>query len=160
MKNNPLLDTNFLKQLDLENQKEIFVKIISLNQNEEPIEAIEGRATGGSINIDGSSAVRRTCSISLVADGVNITDVYWGLTTKFSLWIGLTNNIDEEYEKIIWFPQGIYLITSFKTDVTTNGYKISISGKDKICLLNGEIGGNFPNPIDLATELVEYSSKT
>lgn len=160
MKNNPLLDTNFLKQLDLENQKEIFVKIISLNQNEEPVEAIEGRATGGSINIDGSSAVRRTCSISLVADGVNITDVYWGLTTKFSLWIGLTNNIDKEYEKIIWFPQGIYLITSFKTDVTTNGYKISISGKDKICLLNGEIGGNFPNPIDFATELVEYGSET
>ena len=29
---------------------------------------------------------------------------------------------------------------------------ISISGKDKMCLLNGEVGGNFPNPIDFAVE--------
>ena len=52
MKNNPLLDTKFLKKLDLNNQKEIFIKIISLNKDEEPIESIEGKATGGSINID------------------------------------------------------------------------------------------------------------
>lgn len=160
MKNNPLLDTQFLKSLDLDNQKEIFVKIISLNQQEEPIEQIEGHATGGSINIDGSSAVRRSCSIQMVAEGVNITDVYWGLTTKFALYIGLTNNINSDYENLIWFPQGIFLITSFSTTLASNSYKISISGKDKICLLNGDISGNFPNPIDFATELVESNNSS
>lgn len=160
MKNNPLLDTQFLRDLDLDNQKEVFVKIVSLNQQEEPIEQIEGRATGGSINIDGSSVVRRTCSIQMIADGVNITDVYWGLTTKFALYIGLTNNINNNYENLIWFPQGIFLITSFNTTLATNGYKISISGKDKTCLLNGDIGGNLPNPIDFATELVEYNQES
>ena len=159
MKNNPLLDTRFLRDLDLDNQKEVFIKIVSLNQQEESIEQIEGRAIGGSINIDGSSAVRRTCSIQMVADGVNITDVYWGLTTKFALYIGLTNNINNNYENLIWFPQGIFLITSFNTTLATNGYKISISGKDKTCLLNGDIGGNLPNPIDFATELVEYNQE-
>ena len=38
MKNNPLLDTHFLKQLDLDNQKEVFIKIVSLNKDEEPVE--------------------------------------------------------------------------------------------------------------------------
>ena len=132
MKNNPLLDTKFLKKLDLNNQKEIFIKIISLNKDEEPIESIEGKATGGSINIDGSSAIRRSCSISLVSTGVNITDVYWGLTTKFKLYIGLINNIDDNYENIIWFPQGVFVITNFSTSLSSNQCMISISGKDKI----------------------------
>ena len=62
MKSNPLLDIEFLKKLDIDNQHEIFAKIISLNVDEEPIEQIEGKVTGGSINIDGSSSVRRSCS--------------------------------------------------------------------------------------------------
>lgn len=159
MKNNPLLDTHFLKQLDLDNQKEVFIKIVSLNKDEEPVESIEGKASGGSINIDGSSAVRRSCSVQLVSEGVNITDVYWGLTTKFNLYIGLTNNIDSDYNDLIWFPQGMFLITAFNTTLTSTGCKIAISGKDKMCLLNGDIGGNFPNPIDFAIELVEYDEK-
>lgn len=154
MKNNPLLDTNFLKQLDAENQREIFAKVISLTAEEEPIEQIEGRVTGGTINIDGSSAVRRSCSLQLVAEDININNFYWGLTNKFRLYIGLTNTIDDEYDDIIWFPQGVFLITSFNTTRGLNNYKISINGKDKMCLLNGDIGGNFPNPIDFAVERV------
>lgn len=152
MKNNPLLDTNFLRQLDKENQKEIFAKIISLNLDEEPIEQIEGRVTGGSINIDGSSSVRRSCSLSLIAENVNINDFYWGLSNKFKLFIGIKNLINKDYEDIIWFPQGIFLITSFNTKYATNAYNISISGKDKMCQLNGDIGGHFPNPIDFSID--------
>lgn len=158
MKNNPLLDTKFLKELDKENQREVFARIISLTKDENPIEQIEGRVTGGSININGSSALRRTCSIQMIADEININNFYWGLTNKFSLEIGLTNNINDDYDNIIWFPQGIYLITAFNTTYATNSYKISINGKDKMCLLNGEVGGIFPNPIDFATELVEYKN--
>lgn len=157
MRNNPLLDTEFLKALDKENQREIYARIISLTKDENPIEQIEGRVTGGSININGSSAVRRSCSLQMVADELNINNFYWGLTTKFSLEIGLVNQISSQYDNIIWFPQGIFLITSFNTNYATNSYKISISGKDKMCLLNGEVGGTFPNPIDFATELVEYT---
>jgi hypothetical protein len=42
---------------------------------------------------------------------------------------------------IIWFNQGIYLITDFSTSHSTSSFNISISGKDKMCLLNGDIGG-------------------
>lgn len=53
----------------------------------------------------------------------------------------------------------MFLITAFNTTLTSTGCKIAISGKDKMCLLNGDIGGNFPNPIDFAIELVEYDEE-
>jgi hypothetical protein len=51
--------------------------------------------TQGSINVDGVSAVRRTCSLSLIAHELNINDFYWGLKSKFKLEIGLKNTIKE-----------------------------------------------------------------
>ena len=140
---NPLIDKNFLKKLDQENQREVFVKIATLTFDENPIEFITGRATGGSINVDGDSSSRRSCSISLVAEELNIHDFYWGLNTKIEVFVGLKNNIDSKYPNIIWFPQGIYLITDFSTNQTTNNYTISISGRDKMSLLNGDIGGTI-----------------
>ena len=146
---NPLLDKNFLIELDHYHEKEVWAKIIALDINENSVEEITGRITsGGSINVDGTSAVRRSCSLSMVAKDVNINDFYWGLHSKFKLLIGLTNKINPEYPDIIWFPQGVYLITSFSTSQSTNSYNISIQGKDKMCLLNGEIGGTLTAPID------------
>ena len=146
------MDKEFLKKLDAHKNREIFARIISLDFQENPVEKIEGRVTGGSINIDGASAVRRTCSLSMVAKEMNINDFYWGLNTKFKLEIGLKNIIDIKYPDIIWFPQGVYVITSFNTSQSTNNYTVSISGKDKMCLLNGEVGGNLPASVDFGVE--------
>lgn len=115
---------------------------------EAPIEQIEGRVTAGSINIDGTSAVRRSCSLTMIAKELNINDFYWGLKTKFKLEIGVENKVDANYPDIIWFPEGVYVITGFNTSVQTNNYTISISGKDKMCLLNGELGGSLPSSVD------------
>ena len=138
---NPLLDKDFLRSLDQEKEREIYARVISLNFDEEPIEEITGKVTSGSINIDGKSAVRRTCSLTLVAKEMNIHDYYWGMNTKFFLEIGMKNNINPEYDDIIWFPQGLYLISTFNTSQSVNNYTISLQGKDKMVLLNGEIGG-------------------
>lgn len=143
MYNNPHLDFDFLRELDLYNNKEIWAKITALNIDELPIEEIQGRVTGGSVSVDGTSSVRRTCSLTLVAQDVNINDWYWSLNTKFKVQIGLTNTIDEKYDNIIWFPMGFYLITSFNTILNANSYTINITGKDKMCLLNGDISGNL-----------------
>jgi hypothetical protein len=140
---NPLLDKDFLRTLDQQKEREIFARVVSLNFNEEPIEEITGRVTSGSVNIDGNSAVRRTCSLSLVAEEMNIHDYYWGMNTKFKLYIGMKNNIDSRYDNIIWFPQGTYLISTFNTSQNINNYTISIQGKDKMVLLNGEVGGTI-----------------
>lgn len=145
---NPLQDKDFLYNLNQDRHKEIYAKIISLSFDEKPLEQIEGRVTSGSINIDGASTVRRTCNLTLIAKDVNITDFYWGVSNKFTLEIGLKNNINKEYPNIIWFKQGIYVITSFNSSLTNSNYTISINGKDKMCLLNGEISGNLPSSID------------
>ena len=136
MNSNPLYDREFLYELSHQKEREIYARIISLTQDELPLESIDGKVTAGSINVDGASAVRRTCSLTMVAANVNINDFYWGLNTKFKLEIGLLNKINSKYPNIILFKQGLYVITSFSTQQGINNFTINISGKDKMCLLN------------------------
>ena len=147
-----IYDKDFLLQLDTTPHKETYVCIIALDFNELPIEQIEGRVTQGSINIDGNSAVRRTFNLSLIAEDIDINEYLWGIKTKCILEIGLKNNIDNTYPEIIWFKQGVFVITAFNTTHNANSYTISISGKDKMCLLNGDMGGNLTASIDFGVE--------
>ena len=148
---NPLLDSEFLRLLDANHNRTVYAKIISLNQYEYPIEQIEGVVTAGSISIDGESAVRRICQLTLSAKNLNINNVYWGLTTKIKIEIGLENVVNDIYDDIIWFKQGIFILTDFKTSQTTNNYTINLTGKDKMCLLNGDVAGNLLQPVRLDT---------
>ncbi len=145
-----LLDRDFLRLLDLEKEKEIFAKVISLDFQENPMEEIEGRVTQGSVTVDGSSSIRRTCSLTLAAHELNIHEFYWGLNTKFQLLIGVKNTVKKRapyielykhYPDICWFKMGTYIISSFSTSQSTNQYSISLQGKDKMTLLNGDVGG-------------------
>lgn len=148
-----LYDSRFLKQLDYHREKDIYIRIISLDLNDFPREEIVGRATGGSVNVDGASAVRRTCSLSMVAleDDPILTDTYWCYDNKFKLEIGIKNLVDKKYPDIIWFEMGIYIITSFSKSRSTNNLTISLSGKDKMCRLNGEVSGNIMMSTDFGT---------
>ena len=146
---NPLLDKEFLVKLDQHHEKEVWAKIIALDINEQPQEEITGRITqGGSVNVDGTSAIRRSVSLSMVAKDVDVNSFYWGLHTKIKLFVGLTNKVDSNYPDIIWFSQGVFVLTSFNTSQSTNSFNISLQGKDKMCLLNGEIGGTLTAPIN------------
>ncbi len=149
---NPLLDTNFLLALDNTHNKIIYAKVISLTRDEQPIEAIEGVVQSGSINIDGASAVRRSCNLTMTTKLLNINEVYWGFSTKIKLEIGVQNNIDSTYDNIIWFKQGVYILTDFKTSQQVNNYTITLQGKDKMCLLNGDISGHFNAETNLKVE--------
>ena len=156
---NPLADKDFLRELDQNREREVFAKIVSLDYDENPIEEITGRVSSGTVSIDGSSSVRRSCSLSLIAQELNIHDFYWGLTTKFKLYSGLKNNINSKYPDIIWFPLGMFVISSFNTSQSTNSYTVSIQGKDKMCLLNGTLGGTVMSlTADFGTETIEDES--
>lgn len=146
-----IFDTSFLLDLDKQKHKIIYAKITALKFDETPIETIEGRVTQGSINIDGASAVRRSCSLTLTTKDFRYNNYYWSLHTKFKLEIGIENHISTKYPKIIWFNQGTYLITSFSSSLTTNNFTIQISGKDKMALLNGEIGGSIGGTTDFGS---------
>lgn len=143
LNNLALLDDEFLEALYEHRDKVVYARISSLTLDEMPIDTLEGRVIGGSITVDGTSTVRRSCNLTMVSNNINLRDYYWALKTKFSLEIGLKNSISNKYPNIIWFPQGKFLIASFNNTLNVNSITISISGKDKMCLLNGELGGSL-----------------
>lgn len=144
-----LSDNEFLSIVDQMNIREQVVKLTLLNWNEEPIRDIQGLVTGGSLNIDGSSSMRRTANISLVvADNTaayDDLDNLFSINKKIYLEIGLFNTTEyyNDYP-IIWFPQGLFIIDSMSLSHDVNSSSISLSLKDKMCLLNGQCGGMLP----------------
>ena len=96
----------------------------------------------------------------MVTEEININEFYWGIKTKFKLEIGLKNKLTGQYAAgegstypdIVWFPQGTFIVTTFNTSIGTNSCTISLSGKDKMCMLNGELGGQLFASIDFGTE--------
>ena len=144
-----LYDSNFLKQVDLQKNKEQLAKITVLDWAENPIQDITGIVTGGSLNIDGSSAVRRTCNLNIYIKDTenNITNInhFLSLNKKVKVEIGFKNTTKKylDYE-IIWFPIGTYVIITPSISHSTSGTSVSLQLKDKMCLLNGDVGGVLP----------------
>lgn len=158
-----LYEEDFLLALYTQKNRELYARIISLDINELPIQQIEGKITGGSINVDGDSNIRRTCNLSMVTKDISIDNYYWGIETKIKLEVGLKNNLKNKYApsslypEVAWVPQGIFILNSFNTSIGINNINISLSGKDKMCLLNGELGGQIFASVDFGTE--EYQEK-
>ena len=145
-----LNDTSFLKTIDFQHLKEIYAKITILDWNENPIQDIEGITTTGSINIDGKSSMRRTCNLTLIVKEDNLSNItnvnnLVSINKKIQLDIGV-KNITNEYTEYntLWFPQGTFVIISASITRNNSGTTISLQLKDKMCLLNGEVGGVIP----------------
>ena len=147
-----LKDVNFLNSFDKSKLKQQFVKIIVLTFNEMPIAEIQGKVLSGNLSLDGSSAMRRTANISLVADEYinDLTDTkhLLSINKKVEILNGFTNTTGE-YEDfpILWFPQGTFVIITPNISHGTNGINISLTLHDKMALLNGECGGTLPASI-------------
>ena len=146
-----LQDSSFLKNFDKLKLKEQLVKIIVLNFKEQPIQQIQGKVLGGNFTIDGSSSMRRTGSISFLTnnqDNIDLMNIrnLLSINKKIEILIGFVNTTDEytEYD-IIWFPQGIFVITAPNINYNgTDGIGVSLTLHDKMALLNGECGGTLP----------------
>ena len=93
-----LRDASFLRQLDIENIKVYYVRILVLDKDEIPIRAIQGRVSAGSISINGNSNVRRSGNITFLAEETDndLTDVdnLLSINKKINIFIGIENNID------------------------------------------------------------------
>lgn len=142
---------NFLQLIDgFVNQKQ-YVKLTLLNWDEKPIRAIEGEISNGSLSKDGTSSVRRSCSIntSVSAQTYNPTDLKsdFSLNKKVYVEIGV-KNYTQHYQDypILWFPQGLFLIKSFSCNTSAgSALNLSITMRDKMSLLNGDAGGILPS---------------
>ena len=148
-----LNDKSFLRKLDELNNKFYQVRVEILDADEKPVQNIEGRVLpGSSINIDGSSSMRRSCSINFVAEDtqndLTKVDSLLSINKKIKIFEGIKNNTDVNvYDEVIWFPLGVYVIVQPNITHNTGGCTISLSCKDKMCLLNGECGGNLPTSV-------------
>ena len=144
-----LKDSIFLKKLDEEKLKEHFVKLIILTFDEMPIQEIQGVITGGNFTLDGSSSMRRTGNLSMIADQYenDLTDTkhLLSINKKVEVLIGFTNTTNQYNNfPILWFPQGTYVIISPNIVHNASGVNISLTLHDKMALLNGECGGTLP----------------
>ena len=144
-----LKDSDFLKRFDELRQKEQYAKLTVLTFDETPIQEIQGRVTGGNISLDGSSAMRRSGSVTLIADqyenDLTTTRNLLSINKKIELLIGFKNTTDEytDYD-IIWFPQGVFVIITPNISHGADGIRISLTLHDKMAMLNGECGGVLP----------------
>ena len=159
-----LTDYQFLKDFDNSNNKTQKVRITILDFQENPIKEIQGRVTGGSINLDGASAIRRSLSLSLIADDfgenlININNLF-AINKKIAVEIGFVNKLTKyrEYD-VLWFPLGVFVMFNPNCTHSKEGLNISLQAKDKMCLLNGECGGVLPASIIFHEEEV-YNPRT
>jgi hypothetical protein len=132
-----------------------YVRITLLDWDENALKEIQGELASGSITKDGSSAVRRTCSFTANVDGGSYTvedgEMDFAINKKVFVEVGIKNLTGEytDYD-ILWFPQGVFFISSFAvSSSTSSAVNISLSLKDKMCMLNGEVGGTLPATVIL-----------
>lgn len=142
-----LKDTEFLRKLDKMKIRTQFAKIILLDFAEKPIKEIQGTITNGTLNINGASACRRTINLTMLAKPENnsLTDLNndIAINKKIRVEIGLLNPFKsyEKYGDIIWFKCGLFVISTASLSRATSGWSISLTAKDKMCLLDGSVGG-------------------
>ena len=144
-----LNDTQFLKQITGKRVLEFYTKITILNWLQQPVEDIQGKVITASFNLDGNSAIRRTGNMSLIADAfvnnLQNPEALVSINKKVDIQVGF-NNPTQKYTdyNILWFPLGLYVLTSVSITHSLSDLNISIQFKDKMCLLNGECGGTLP----------------
>lgn len=148
-----LNDADFLKEFTNEKIIEQYVKIIVLDWSQQhKIKEISGKTLGGSINVDATSAMRRTATVQILVDEESnkLTDInnLISINKKIDLQVGFKNFTNKYLQyPILWFPQGRFLIINANISYEKDNYVINLTLHDKMALLNGECGGVLPAPI-------------
>lgn len=138
------------------NKNRIFyANILFLDNQDRPLESIQGQVISGNININGKSPVRRTINMTLrVLDEKASFDYDKLLKKRIKIYTGLLQKNNE----IEWKNQGIFIITSATTQKNLNSWTINLQGKDKMVLLDGSVGGKLPAQT-VFHEMYDYDEK-
>lgn len=154
-----LTDKAFLSKIDTQHIINHYVKITLLDWNEKPLDEVQGIITGGSISLNGNSAIRRTCSLTMNVqkDEYEITKLnnLFSINKKAYIEVGYSNKTNQYQEyPIIWFPQGLFIMSTCSLSRNNTGITLNIQMKDKMCLLDGSCGGT----ISASTEFHRYET--
>ena len=179
LKDNPYLENPYDYNLNAEQEKRYFLSLLDnfvnqrqyinitlLDWQERPIKEIDGIISSGTISKDGNSSVRRTCSLSCSIEGnkYNINDMQmdFSLNKKVFIEIGVKNDTNRYTDwPILWFPQGVFYIDSFSMNSSTSSaVNLNLQLKDKMCLLNGDVGGKLPSTVQFDTMTTQLADGT
>ena len=159
-----LNDENFLKEVDEMRLRTEYCKIVLLDWEENELEEIQGLIQSGNINIDNSSSIRRTASLSFFCPEEELdykkASSKIAINKKVKIFVGIKNTLTKYIDfPILWFPLGFFVMTSVSIQHSSNGVTISLNLKDKMVLLNGECGGTLPASVTFS-EMENYDPET
>lgn len=102
-------------------------------------------------NIDHLFSVNKKCKLEL---GIvnNVPNYIYTIKDKNDVIHYKTINYKQKYGQIIWFPLGIYVMFNPSISHGIDGVTISMQLKDKMCLLNGDLGGQIHSAVDFSTQ--------
>lgn len=157
-------DRGFLQEVNKYKVKQYYAAIMMLDfETEEPLGRIEGKIVSGSMSISGKSNTRRTGSMQVIFDRTTFdltnVDNLIAINKKFSFSVGIDNPFYDQvgewrlYGPILWFKQGLFLITQVSSSLSTTSRTISMNFIDKMGMLNGVCGGTIPASVSLHDRL-------
>ena len=161
---------DFLYKIDSSLNQRQYVKMTLLSWEERPLKEVQGIVTSGSLTKDGSSSVRRTMSLTVNLDGgeydATSLDMDFSLNKKIFVELGVKNDTGEwgQYP-ILWFPQGVFFINRVSlSSSSSSSVSMSLNLRDKMSLLNGDVGGIIPastifDSVDTQSSTGEYISQ-
>lgn len=130
-----------LTQLKVRNSK---IKVELLNFSLQTIDLIEGNVIEGSITIDATADIRRTCSISIAVNKSSFT-----ISEEGSIWIDKYIKIYEGIDnprtgKTEWWNLGIFMINNPNRVYNATTNTLSFEGLDLMAKLTGRRNGQLP----------------
>lgn len=149
------------------------VDVYPLNEYDDKLGSIEGLVTGGNINVDSKSSVRRNGSLSLVVNDDYIAENFTGGVATISNLLNPSNAVATNKEVEIFigvedidgiisnscniyeFKQGRFVMKNASITHNTQGLNISLTLSDLMSKLNGDIGGVFSTAVTHHPELYD-----
>lgn len=131
-----------LSQLKVRNQR---IKVDLLNFNFQTINSLEGKVTDGSISIDATSDIRRTCNITLVVEKSENMIIPGGqvwLDKFIKVYVGTDN--PRNGNKTVWNNMGLFLINNPESVYNATTNTITFEGLDLMAKLTGRRNGQLP----------------
>lgn len=142
-----------LSQLKVRNQR---IKVDLLNFNFQTINSLEGKVTDGSISIDATSDIRRTCNITLVVEKsenmIAPGEQVW-LDKFIKVYVGTDN--PRNGNETVWNNMGLFLINNPESVYNATTNTITFEGLDLMAKLTGRRNGQLP----AVTTIVPAESK-
>ena len=152
--------TSIQRRTTLQTLREKYVKIELLNFEYLVVNSLEGKAIDGSISIDATSDIRRTCNLRFVLDNSSFNVQAGGqiwLDKLIRINIGIFDIITQE---ISWTNMGIFLINkpTYYYDASTR--TMSFQGVDLMAKMTGLRNGYISElSFDEEKEIKEEKAK-